>query len=67
MYGEIPFDSARKLMTTIHKVPTGYKIITKGAPDVLLGRCTADYNNGKISPLTQSRIEQIKNANKKSR
>ena len=37
--GEISFDSNRKMMTTIHKVGNRYRIITKGAPDVLLGRC----------------------------
>ena len=37
---EIPFDSTRKLMTTVHKLANGkYRIITKGAPDVLLNRC----------------------------
>ena len=37
---EIPFDSSRKMMTTIHKLPKGkYRVITKGAPDVLLNRC----------------------------
>ena len=36
---EIPFDSTRKMMTTIHKVGDKYRIITKGAPDVLLERC----------------------------
>ncbi len=37
---EIPFDSNRKMMTTIHKLENGkYRVITKGAPDVLLNRC----------------------------
>ena len=36
---EIPFDSNRKMMTTIHKVGNSYRIITKGAPDVLLDKC----------------------------
>ena len=37
---EIPFDSTRKMMTTIHKLENGkYRVITKGAPDVLLNRC----------------------------
>ena len=36
---EIPFDSNRKMMTTIHKLDKGYRIITKGAPDVLLNKC----------------------------
>ena len=33
---EIPFDSGRKMMTTIHKIKTGYRIVTKGAPDVIV-------------------------------
>ncbi len=36
---EIPFDSERKMMTTIHKLDNDYRVITKGAPDVLLNRC----------------------------
>ena len=36
---EIPFDSNRKMMTTIHRLEHGYRIITKGAPDVLLNKC----------------------------
>ena len=38
--GEIPFDSERKLVTTVHRRPGGgYRVLVKGAPDVLLGRC----------------------------
>ena len=37
--GEIPFDSNRKMMTTIHKIGDKYRVITKGAPDVLLNKC----------------------------
>ena len=36
---EIPFDSERKMMTTIHKLDNDYRVITKGEPDVLLNRC----------------------------
>lgn len=36
---EIPFDSKRKLMTTVHKINGKYLVITKGAPDVLLSHC----------------------------
>ena len=36
---EIPFDSNRKMMTTIHKIGNRYRIITKGAPDILLHKC----------------------------
>ena len=37
---EIPFESSRKLMTTIHKMGNKYRVITKGAPDFLLKKCT---------------------------
>jgi Ca2+-transporting ATPase len=36
---EIPFDSKRKLMTIVHKYKDGYRIITKGAPDILIEKC----------------------------
>lgn len=51
---DIPFDSGRKLMTTVHKVGNKYRIITKGAPDVLLGRCKNYYYNGETTMLTTS-------------
>lgn len=37
--GEIPFSSARKRMTTLHKTEDGWISVTKGAPDILLGKC----------------------------
>ena len=48
---DIPFDSKRKMMTTIHKYGNGYRIITKGAPDVLLKRCSNCYFGGQIVPI----------------
>ena len=42
---EIPFDSNRKMMTTIHKIGNKYRIITKGAPDVLLQKCTKQLSS----------------------
>ncbi|HCS93951.1 MAG TPA: calcium-translocating P-type ATPase, PMCA-type [Bavariicoccus seileri] len=39
---EVPFDSERKLMSTIHQMPNGYRVMVKGAADVLLGRCHID-------------------------
>ena len=45
---EIPFDSTRKMMTTIHKIENGYRIITKGAPDILINRCIG-INKNEIS------------------
>ncbi len=52
--GEIPFSSARKMMTTAHKTPTGYRIISKGAPDVLIARCASQLRGSSISPLSGS-------------
>ena len=60
---EIPFDSKRKMMTTIHKDKDGYKIITKGAIDILLKKCTYCYENNKITPLTESKKRQILDEN----
>ena len=48
---DIPFDSKRKMMTTIHKYGNEYRIITKGAPDVLLKRCSNCYSGGQIVPI----------------
>ena len=63
---EIPFDSNRKMMTTIHKIGNKYRIITKGAPDVLLQKCTkqidsisemANQYNIKIRSLENLKIQ----------
>lgn len=62
---EIPFDSDRKLMTTIHEVGDGeYRVLTKGAPDVLLSKCSHIYENGQIVPLTEEHSKQIMGSNK---
>ena len=53
--GDIPFDSTRKMMTTIHKLNNGeYRIITKGAPDILLQKCNRVYANGSVQALNQN-------------
>ncbi len=62
---DIPFDSTRKLMTTVHKVGNKYRIITKGAPDVLLGRCINYYYNGEITVLTSNIESKINTENLK--
>jgi len=62
---EIPFDSDRKLMTTINKVNGTYRIITKGAPDVLLEKCTGILINGEIKDLSEGQADSITAANKK--
>ena len=46
---EIPFDSNRKMMTTIHKIGSKYRIITKGAPDVLLEKCKREIKRAPIN------------------
>lgn len=62
---DIPFDSNRKMMTTIHKISTGYRIITKGAPDVLLKRCNKVYESGKIVNLGYEQCKKIEEQNSK--
>lgn len=59
--GEIPFTSERKLMTTIHLTPKeGKKIaFVKGAPEVLLEKCTKILKNGKIISLEKNEKEKI--------
>lgn len=63
--GEAPFDSMRKMMSTVHK--TGGSIIqyTKGAPDEVIKRCTSYIKDGKIHPLDEAAVKEILNANKK--
>lgn len=61
---EIPFDSTRKLMTTIHRLSNGeYLIATKGAPDQLLERCTSIEKNGQVVSLDQTDRQEILDAN----
>ena len=58
--GDIPFDSGRKLMTTLHKNPSGgWTAFVKGAPDVLLDRCAATPRG----PMTPGERERILAAN----
>lgn len=60
---EIPFDSTRKMMTTVHSMPNGYRSITKGAPDVLINRCNRIYKNGNIEFLTEAEKNRIREQN----
>ncbi len=63
---EIPFDSTRKLMSVILKLDNGkYRIITKGAPEVLLNRCTFYEENGTKKVLNDVYLSKIKNQNEK--
>lgn len=60
---EIPFDSNRKLMTTVHKLENGFRSITKGAPDVMINKCDRIYRNGKIERLSEIEKREIQNQN----
>lgn len=61
---ELPFDSVRKRMTTIHKTkPGSYLSITKGALDVLLPACTLCYLQGKELPLTDALAASLQREN----
>lgn len=60
---ELPFDSDRKMMTTVHLANEKYRVITKGAPDVLLKRCTKYYDNGNVVLLDSSRRLKIEQEN----
>ena len=62
--GEAPFDSNRKMMSTIHSVETGCVQYTKGAPDVVIDRCTHYIEDGKVVPMTEEYKAQILAANK---
>ena len=60
--GEAPFDSGRKMMSTLHTSPSGVIQYTKGAPDVIIGRCTHYLENGQAVPMTEAyRAEILKN------
>src|SRR3989338_6909333 len=63
--GEIPFDSGRKRMTTIHEVGNQKIMYTKGAPDVVLKLCDRIYVNGKIKKLTAADKKEIEAVNGK--
>ena len=64
--GEVPFDSGRKMMTTLHEDKDSNEVIqfTKGAPDEVLKRCTRIYKDGKQVDITDEDKEAILKANK---
>ncbi len=61
---EAPFDSGRKMMSTVHAVNGNFTQYTKGGPDVVLERCTHYWENGKTQPMTDAKREEIMAANK---
>lgn len=63
--GELPFDSDRKLMSTLHEEGTGKILVAvKGAPDVLLGRTSQILLNGQVVPMTDKEKQDILANNK---
>ncbi len=56
---EKSFDSARKMMTTVHQSARGQISFTKGAPDVVLKRCTKIFLNGAVQPLNDVKRRKI--------
>ena len=61
--GEIPFDSDRKLMSTVHEIGGNYKMLTKGAVDVLIPRIKEIKTMDGKREFTAKDIEDIQNAN----
>ena len=62
--GEAPFDSMRKMMSTIHQTESGIVQYTKGAPDVVLGLCTHAMRQDKIVEMTDEIRQEILADNK---
>ena len=62
--GEAPFDSNRKMMSTLHQTDNGYIQYTKGAPDVVVGKCTHYLEDGKPVPMTEEYRNRILAQNK---
>jgi Ca2+-transporting ATPase len=62
--GEIPFESERKRMSTVHQPPDGEPVaFVKGAPELILERCTHWERNGQREALTDGMRQQILDAN----
>ena len=60
---EAPFDSGRKMMSTIHKCGDAFVQYTKGAPDEVLRRCASYEQDGKILPMTEEKRREILDKN----
>lgn len=57
--GEAPFDSGRKMMSTVHRTQSGAVQYTKGAPDVILSRCTKVLQGNAAVPMNEERRQEI--------
>ena len=56
---ELPFDSDRKLMSTLHEIAGKTTLLTKGAPDVLLGRCSSAKAETGVVPMEDAISKEI--------
>src|SRR5699024_6349573 len=63
---EVPFDSERKLMSTVNKDGEQYFVAVKGAPDMLLQRVTRIENGGQVEPITDKQKQNILAQNKQT-
>ena len=61
---EAPFDSGRKMMSTLHRAHEGIVQFTKGAPDIVIDRCEYYLEDGKPLPMTEEYRQKIFAANK---
>ena len=61
---EAPFDSGRKMMSTVHDLGGKFVQYTKGGPDVILARCTTYWEDGAVKPMTEEKRAEIMAANK---
>ena len=61
---EAPFDSSRKMMSTVHQIDGGFIQYTKGAPDEVLRLCTSYIENGEMRPMTEEKRRAILLENK---
>lgn len=62
--GEAPFDSQRKMMSTVHQAANQFVQFTKGAPDEILKRCTSILDAGTVRVITDADRERILQENK---
>ncbi len=62
--GEAPFDSMRKMMSTVHEKDGKFIQFTKGAPDIILSRCAFYLDGGEILPMTEEKKAEIIRGNK---
>lgn len=60
---ELPFDSDRKLMSSVHTIDGERLLLTKGGPDVVFGRSTKLLLNGEVVELTAERLNELKAQN----